>query len=184
MRRFLMLTLLFPLCAGSVQVAAQALTPADRTFFDQHISQLVTIQPRLLTAPAVLKVFSATFYDVTVAIHGSSGTETSKLIAARAGSRLLSVEPPGSDGSLPDVLALLNHSFTLATDADARVLQQALDVVYPISSMDDTKAEAFSHTGHAWTFVRGSFFGKHAGFVFDTAPDGTITSVSYSLKLP
>jgi hypothetical protein len=177
-----MLALLF--CAGATQSAAQTLAPAERAFFDEHISELVQIQPRRLADPAMPRVFAAPFYEVTITVHEGDSTGTTKFIVARAGSRLVSVRPPSGDADLPDLPKMMNPGFRLTSADDARVLQQALDVAYPIVGSGDKKAEANRRVGNRWIFVRGVFFGKDMGFIFETDANGAIVAVKYSLKLP
>jgi hypothetical protein len=96
----------------------------------------------------------------------------------------VSVTRPSTDADLPDFLTMLNPGFKLATEDDARTLQQALDVAYPIIGSGDKKAETNRRAGNEWIFVRGIFFDKKMGYVFQTDPSGRIVSVKYSLKLP
>jgi hypothetical protein len=184
MRKSLVLTLALVFCGVAAQSFAQVLTSEERAFFDQHISELVKVEPTRVVDPAVQKVFAAPFYEVTTTIHEGDGTNTLKLIVARLGSQLVSVTRPSTDADLPDFLTMLNPGFKLATEDDARTLQQALDVAYPIIGSGDKKAETNRRAGNEWIFVRGIFFDKKMGYVFQTDPSGRIVSVKYSLKLP
>jgi hypothetical protein len=184
MRKSLVLILAVAFCGAAVQSFAQALTPADRAFFDQHISELVKIEPTHLVDPAVQKVFAAPLYEVTITVHEGDGTNTSKLIVARLGSQLVSVTSPSTDAELPDFLKMLNPGFKLATADDARTMQQALDAAYPIISSEGKKARTNRQAGNQWVFVRGVFFDSKMGYIFQTDASGRIVSAKYALKLP
>ncbi len=73
MHRSLILMLALAFCAPAIQSGAQTLTADERAFFDQHISQIVQIEPKRLADPAVQKVFAAPFYEVTVTIERTKG---------------------------------------------------------------------------------------------------------------
>jgi hypothetical protein len=184
MHKSLILVLTLAFCAPAAHAAAQALTPAERAFFDQHISEIVQIEPKRLVDPALQKVFATPFYEVTVTIRENNGMNTNTLIAARVGSQLVNATRPGEDAELPDFLKMMNPVFKLATSADARTLQQALDAAYPILGSDDQKAKTYRRAGNQWIFVRGVFFDNRQGFVFETDSTGAIVAVKYALKLP
>jgi len=160
------------------------LSPDEQAFLEKHGSDVVQLKPMKLADPALSKVFSTPFYSVLVVIKQSDGDETIDTIVARVGDKLVAISRPGSDADLPDFPKMLNPAFTLKTDDDARTLQQAMDVVYPISGDDNKKAEAFRHTGNQWLLTRGLFFDKKLGYIFDVDPGGAVKSVKFVLKLP
>ncbi len=170
-------------CAAALPATAQTLTPAERAFFDQHISEVVTFEPTPLAA-APPRVFAMRFYAVQVNLAQDTANFTKKLIVAPVGSHLVNVSVPGSDADMPGLLKALNPSFRLATAADAAALQQALDTVYPIEDKADLKLRANRRMGNQWLFVRGEFFDDRKGFVFETDAKGSVTAVKYSLRLP
>ncbi len=170
-------------CALAVPAWAQAPTPAERTFFNQHISDVVTFEPTLVAAPG--RVFAAPFYLVQVNIAGNAGAATTNnLIVAHVGAHLVNVSQPGTDAEMRELASAFSPTFRLATPADAAALQKALDAVYPISDRDDQKVKANRHAGNQWVFIRGVFFDDRRGFIFETDAKGAIVAAKYSLKLP
>ncbi len=185
MRKSLVAALVFAfLCVPAVRSMAQTLTPEERTFFDQHISKIVEIQPKRMVDPAVVKVFAVPFYDVAVTIHEAEGTSGTNVILTRTSSGLAFVGRPSGDEDLPDFPKMLNPAFRLATPADVQTMQQALDAVYPIVGLDsERKAATSRHVGDEWIFVRGTAFDTKVGFVFKTDAKGAITGVRFSVNI-
>ncbi len=165
---------------------AEGLPAEEQAFFDKQISTFIQILPTRLQDAALVKVFAVPFYKVTVEIKdGDGGSQSVELVVARVEDKLVNVSRPGSDTNLPAFKKMLNPTFKLKTDDDAKAMQQAMDVAYPITGGDeDKKAKGFQHTGNRWTFFRGTFFDKKLGFVFEVDANGDIKSVKFSLKIP
>ena len=163
---------------------ARELTPDEQAFFDRHAADLVRFETEALDDLALDQVFASPFYNLTVMILLGDGDQNTQLIVTRIGDKLVTVDRPGTDGDLPEFQKLLNPAFKLRTDADAKMLQQALDVLYPIFMQSDKKARSFRHEGDTWIFVRAEFFESTSGYIFTTAADGTIQSVKYLMRLP
>jgi len=103
------------------------------------------------------KVFNAIIYNVNVVNSDGSGNNA---VVARTGDDIVMVTIPPSTTDMPDLVKVLKADFTLKSDADAHVFQDALDVLYPIGTKfnkDDLNAKAIRHYGNQWTFVRGKF---------------------------
>ncbi len=160
------------------------LTPAERAFFDQHLADLIRLDAQRLDTPEVVRVFSAPVYAVKVVRLEADGEQSSDLVVARMGQKLVAVSRPGTDADMPELQKMLNPAFRLRTDADAAVLQQALDAMYPIVSDSDAKLKGFHRAGNQWKFVRGDFFEDKLGFLFETDAGGAITSAKFQLRLP
>jgi hypothetical protein len=161
---------------------AQQLSPADQQFFDRHIADVVRLEPSPVDNPALPKVFDCRFYRVKVVVAQSSWT----LVVARTASDLVQVALPSTASEMPDLQHLVRPAFRLATDEDAHVFQDALDVLYPIDAGfggRDVAAKTIRHAGTAWTFVRGKFFDHDKGFVVTTDEAGAVTAVKYSLEI-
>ena len=155
----------------------------DQAFFDKHVGQFVKLAPKRLTSEALPKIFSATFYNVGVSIGEDGGGTT--LTVARVGDEIAQVTTPSSSAEMPAFVKLVKEDFVLKTDADAHLLQDALDVLYPIDSRfspEDVNLKAIRHKANQFTFVRGKFFDNVKGFVVTTDAVGKITSVKYSLE--
>jgi hypothetical protein len=160
------------------------LPAGEQAFFDKNISNVVQIVPTRLNDPGFLKVFSTPFYTVKITIKQGDGEEDNSIIVARIDDKLVSVSQPGSDADLPDFAKMLSPDFRLKADDDAKALQAALDLAYPIIGDANQKVEAFRHSGTEWVFLRGVFFDTRMGYTFVVDADGTIKSVRYGLKLP
>jgi hypothetical protein len=161
------------------------LTADEKAFLDRHVSDVVKIDYGRLSDPAVVKVFATAFYTLNVDIDvGDGGTSSNSAIVARQADKLVSLHRPGTDGDHPEIQQMFRPDFRLKNDADARVLQTALDAVFPIIGSSDQKAKTFKHAGHEWTFVRGEFFDAKMGFVMTTDNSGAVTGVKFVLKLP
>jgi hypothetical protein len=165
-------------------VRADGLSPEEQAFFDKHISDVVRFEPTKLNDPSFLKVFSTPFYSVKVTIGPADGGAMTTLVVARIDDKLVSVDRPSTDADLPEFPKMLNPAFKLKTNDDAKMLQQALDVAYPIIGRDDEKAKSFRRSGSRWIFVRGVFFESKLGYVFDVDSSGVVKSVKFMLKLP
>ena len=164
--------------------SAGDLTPDEQAFFDQHKADFVRFEPQKLDDLALEKVFSAPFYTVKVIIKIADGEPMTSFNVARVGDDFVSMQRPGEDGDLPDFQKLLSPEFKLRTPADAKAMQQALNVLYPPMMESDKKLISFRRTGNRWIFVRGQFFDSKSGYIFETGEDGEIKSVKYQLKLP
>lgn len=164
------------------------LSAEERAFFDKHQSDIVKVEPSPMDEPALKKVFRARFYNAKVIINqGGGGSETVEVKVARVGQDLENVSLPSTDAKMPKLKQMLSPDFKLRNNQDAKTLEAALDVLYPVSAFggdDDKKAKAIKHSGNQWLFIRGAFFAKHKGFAFTTDTGGAVTAVEYSLDLP
>ena len=163
---------------------AGELTPDEQAFFDRHAADLVRFEAQTMDDLAIDQVFSTPFYNLDVILLLGDGDQNTSLIVTRIGDQLVNLDRPGTDGDLPEFQKLLNPAFKLRTDADAKMLQQALDVLYPIFMQSDKKARSFRHEGNTWIFARAEFDESKSGYIFTTAADGTIQSVKYQMRLP
>ncbi len=182
MKKVIFTAMSLTLAVAASGALAQGASPADQQFFNENIGKLVKLKPAPLDNPALAKVFSAKFYNVDVIVAGG-GT---KVLIGRKGSDLVQVTTPSTTADMPGFQKLLNTDFRLKSDENAHTLQDALDILYPISSDfgdDDAQAKTIKHAGNEWTFVRGKFFDHFKGFVVTTNADGVVTDVKYSLDI-
>lgn len=164
---------------------ADGLSADDQAFFDKHSTDVVRLEPTRLTDAPVVRVFSVPLFHLKIVMKmGDGGEQSMDMIVARGSDKLLNVTRPSSDADMPDFPKMLNTSFKLQSDGDAKDMHAALDAIYPIVGDDDKKAATFVHKGNQWTFIRGKFFDKRLGFIFETDPSGTITSAKFSLSIP
>jgi hypothetical protein len=172
------------LLAATPAARADDLSPEDKAFFDKHATDIVRLEPGKVTDPTFVHVFALPVFHVKVVIKQGDGDGSMDLVVAKMDDKLVSVSRPGTDSDLPDFPKMISPSFALKSDADAKDMQAAMDLIYPLITDDEKKAEAFHHEGNKWTFIRGPFFNNKMGFVFETDASGKITSAKYSLKLP
>lgn len=166
---------------------AGGLSADEQKFLDAHVGSIVQIEPTKLTNAALERVFAATFYKVEVKVKQGEGSQTTDATVARVGDELVEISRPSTSEEVPALKKMMSPKFTLKTDKDAKEVEAALDVLYPISTTfgdKDVKAKAIKHTGKDWVFVRGAFFDHHLGFVFTTDAKGAVTGVKFSLELP
>jgi hypothetical protein len=169
---------------SATSALGQALTPEEQAFLRQHLAEIVSIQPVRVSDPAVLSVFAAPIYQVTVEIREGGGTNSNNVLVARLGDTLVAVSRPGEDSDCPGIQKMFRPDFKLTGNDAGETLQRALDAVYPIIGDEDKAARTFRHKGSEWTFVRGKFFDNVLGFVLTTDASGAITGVRFALKLP
>lgn len=161
------------------------LTADEKAFLDQHVPDVVKTEYVRLSDPAVIKVFATAFYTVSIDIYdGEGGTSHNSVLVARRDDKLVGITRPSTDGDCPAIQKMFRPDFRLKNDEDARVLQAALDAVFPIIGSSDQKAKTFKHAGPQWKFVRGEFFDAKMGFVVTTDNSGAVTGVKFVLKLP
>jgi len=160
---------------------AQVAPPEEKSFVDRNMGKLIKLDPTPVTGEALEKVFSATFYMVKVSVGAGGGT--TMLVAARVGDNLADVSLPTAAADLPALKALVKPDFKLKTDADGKVFEAALDLLYLPDTRYDEKRKAVRHVGAEWTFIRGVFIGDYKGLVVTTDANGTITSIRYSREI-
>lgn len=162
------------------QVGAQD-AASDQAFFDRQTDKFIKLQPERMTAEALTKVFSAIIYHVKVVASDGSSANT---VVARTGDQITMISIPGTTTDMPDLAKLFKPDFTLKSEADSRLMQDALDVMYPIDTTfnkDDINAKAMRHTGNQWIFIRGKFFDHFRGFIITTDNSGKVTAVKWTL---
>jgi hypothetical protein len=80
----------------------------------------------------------------------------------------------------PVVIESIHPKFTLSTDEQASLFEQALDIL-----LNDDAPDAYhSAHGNTWLFIRDEWFGDGMGFIVKTDDYGKILSVEYSYSIP
>jgi hypothetical protein len=172
--------LLVVLCLSLATVAGrgQEATAEEKAFFDKHVGKLVKLEPTPITGQALEQVFAAKFFMVKMNMGGEAGVKT--LVAARLGEDLQDVTMPETNADLPGLKSLVRAGFKLKSEADGKMFEQALDLLYPVDVRYDEKRKAVRQAGTEWTFIRGAFIGNFKGLVVTTDGIGTVTSIKYS----
>jgi hypothetical protein len=152
-------------------------------FFEANLGKLVTVKPTLVKDPAVAKVFVVKVYRVELTVNNNRFP----LQVSRNGDAIAALKDLSTNQDMPELKAIINPEFKLATETDAIVFEAATEALYPLSDGFDDGGAAVKqvrHKGTEWTFVRGKFFDKYKGFVVTTDEKGVVTKVRYSLDIP
>lgn len=157
-----------------------ALTTEEQTFFNDRIKEMIRITPKLLTSDVLGKVFSYQFYDTQI-FTPVGGTTT---LVASNGTRILNISKPSAflNGEAvgfdpQSLISTIKPDFKLSTDSDAKLLQEALDLVYPDTGPDVIRT--FEHRGAEWIFKRSNqFFKSSTEYTFTTDKNGSIVSMT------
>ena len=81
---------------------------------------------------------------------------------------------------VPVVIESMHANFTLSTDEQASLFEQALDTL-----LNDNAPDAYHTTqGNTWLFIREEWFGDGMGFIVNTDDHGKILSLEYSYSIP
>lgn len=81
---------------------------------------------------------------------------------------------------VPVVIESMHANFTLSTDEQASLFEQALDTL-----LNDNAPDAYHTTqGNTWLFIREEWFGDGMGFIVQTDDHGKILSLEYSYSIP
>jgi hypothetical protein len=166
---------------GALVGQAQETPVADKAFFEKNIGKLIKLEPTRVSGEALDKVFSATFYTLKVKVGDREGVAT--MVAAKANDTVFDISLPDTPAAMPALKNLVRTDFKLKADADGKLFETALDVLYPSDTRYDEKRKAVRHLGTQWTFIRGVFIGDFKGLVVTTDSDGTIVDVKYSREI-
>jgi hypothetical protein len=176
-------------CLVGTMIGAAEAPSKEEAFVAAEVCKMfkVTSTAKELKSAALKKVTDASIYDVKVRISDPDGSSSgSSLKVIKQNKTIALLERPSTNQPCPWMKTLINKTFKLKTEQDAKTLEAALDELYPISDSfggRDKKAKAIRRQGRTVTFVRGVFFKKFGGFVFETDENGSIVNVRYSLKI-
>lgn len=166
----------------------RGISPELAEQFTKHFLSQFTVRLTPLTGPRLDGLIEGQLYAVDVDCERGVVSLSRNIVVYRD-EKFTSFPLIYTDMDLPQLLAVINKRFKLRSDADAQKIQWALDVIYPVRSLDDDDGDDdpavkfFRQDGRRWDFIRGHFFDKYAGFVFTTDDDGTITKISYLLGM-
>ena len=167
---------------------AADLSPAEKKLIDAEVKKMFTVtsSSTKINLVAYGRVTDATIYDVKVIVKGPDGSSSSPMKLVKLNNKISSLTSPSTDQSCPELNALIKKSFKLKTAKDAKMLEGFLDQLYPISDSfgaKDKEAKAIKKSGNKIILIRGEFFKKLKGYIFETDASGTILKVDYSLGL-
>ena len=166
-------------------MAPATVSAADDTkAVEKEVLNRIKITPKKIESLALQKVFSATFYQVKIAIKQGGGTSTSTMSLALNQGKFVDLETNGTNQKMPVLLSVVKKDFKLKSESDAKVFQEALDKVYPIRGFgSDKDVKAIKKTDAGWTFIRGKFFKNLSGFIIKTDAAGSIKAIDFSLRI-
>jgi len=176
-------------CLVGTMIGAAVAPSKDEAFVAAEVCKMfkVTSTAKELKSAAIKKVTDASIYDVKVRVTGPDGSPIGlSMKVVKRNKTVTELDSPNTNQSCPRVKTLINKTFKLKTEQDAKTLEAALDELYPISNSfggRDKKVKAIRRQGQTVTFVRSTFFKKLGGFVFETDANGAIMNVRYSLKI-
>ncbi|OQX33456.1 MAG: hypothetical protein B0D91_14360 [Oceanospirillales bacterium LUC14_002_19_P2] len=172
-------------------LAAEPLTPEERQIIHQAVLEKETFkietEATRRTDDALARVFSTPFYDVTIIQHSDNHTQEESALLTNLDGQMVELKAPNTNQPLPDLQRLLNKDFQIKSPQDAFLLEEAMDILYPIRTTfgnEDLNQKAVLENGNQWLFIRGAFFEDLKGFVFKTDASGNITDASYALRIP
>ena len=175
-------------CLAGTLIRAAETASEEETLVAAEVNKMykVTSTATRLTSPALKKVTDAAIYDVKVKITGPQSSSSSSLKVIRRNKAVTTLRYPSTNQLCPWLKTMIKKTFRLQTEENAKALEAALDVLYPLSDSfggRDKKAKAIRREGRSVTFVRGVFFKNLKGFVFEADENGSIVNVSYSLRV-
>ncbi|GAA4651180.1 hypothetical protein GCM10023116_34630 [Kistimonas scapharcae] len=172
-------------------LAAQPLTSEEKQIIHQAVLEKETVdietEATRRTDDALARVFSTPFYDVTIIQHSDNHTQEESALLTNLDGQMVELKAPTTNEPLPDLHRILNKDFQIKSPQDALLLEEALDILYPIRTTfgnEDLNQKAVLENGNQWLFIRGAFFEDLKGFVFTTDASGNITDASYALRIP
>ena len=172
-------------------VDAQSLTAQEKDTIHRAVLEKETVEIETeatrRTDDALTKVFSTPFYDVTIIQHSDNHTREDSVLLTNLDGQMVELKAPNTNETLPDLQRILNKDFQIKSPQDAFLLEEALDILYPIRATfgnEDLNKKAVLENGNQWLFIRGAFFEDLKGFVFTTDASGNITDASYAMRIP
>jgi hypothetical protein len=159
---------------------------ADTDPIKEAVLKMYDISYAPVQSPIMSKIYSATFYDVTISLKRGDTVESGKLLVARDGDKVFLLEDRSSTQPMPSFLSAIRKDFRIKGNEDAALFESTLDLIFPVEDTVNEKNLKYKEmrlTGKTATFIRGAFFENRKGFVLTLGADGAITGVTYSLDI-
>ncbi len=142
-----------------------------------------------LTDKVLETLFTAQFYrfDIRKRQTGRNTNKREGLTMAKVDQQYIYLEQPTTHQFLPDFQRLFKKNVQIKTLGDARIIEAALNILYPITNQyayDSLKDTTIRKKGDQWFFIRDMYFRQLKGFIFKTDDEGNILAVSYSPNIP
>jgi hypothetical protein len=171
----LSITLIF-----SLEVFAKGLEKNDIEFFKDKIFEIISLKPIPLNNDSLKELTDANIYELKLTINYSVDT----LLVAKTNNKLVDLTKPSTPKDHNGLVKIINPNFKLNNEKNVLILQNALDVLYPISKKEDSRVKTYFKKDGKWYFIRGKFFKNFKGYVFNIKNDGSILKARYELKIP
>lgn len=153
----------------------------DATAIEKAVKDRITVTATLKKTKHLNTVFTGQLYDVKIKIGQGNGSSTMREQIMAVDGKVTDVPSASTNQKMANLLKLVKKEFKLKTQEDANVFEAALDDLYPMRFDKDKKA--IKKQDGNYVFIRGDFFKNLKGFIVTTDAQGTITDISYSLRI-
>ncbi len=149
--------------------APSNITDADIAKIEEYLNQRNTLDREIITSEFLESVFDGLFYQVY---------SKNKL-------KHIAVQQHGSYFELKDysmLISLIKADFKLTDDKQAKLFQDALNVIFPVDAYNKKNVENYK-VENEWVFVRGEAFGNKVGIIAKLNDSGEILEIVYKSAL-
>ncbi|HLN21716.1 MAG TPA: hypothetical protein VK213_11545 [Bacteroidales bacterium] len=166
-----------------MNLSGQTITPEGKNLVESFVKNNIDIQYQDIDQSTVNKVFSGTFYIITVGFNetgtGASSCGSDNFINLN-GNTVKMIEPVHMDLECPVLMSLIKKDFLLKDENGAKLFEAALNVLYPV---DDNEKQNVKHLRKdtQWIFLRGKFFDDYTAIIVTTGPTGAVSKVELKL---
>jgi hypothetical protein len=168
----------------SLVIRAQDINMQHQALMDDFLKERFLTEVKPIPFDITSEVFNGNFYRVSPGFRINEGTMTCfEFLLSVHGDVVSELEDLSTDMELSIIFSLVKDEFLLRGEADARLLEASLDVIYPMDT-DDIQYKKHYQKDGLWYFIRGKFFDQLKAFVFTPDGDGKIIRVQYYLSLP
>lgn len=163
--------LLFLFLLTSSRMNAQNETAIIDKFYESNFR----IEKEPLVSDALKKALSGTYYRVNAGWTYMEGefTEYCSVTTAVVNNGKAEI----LDLSGKNLLPLVRKDFALKTEEDAKALEAAIDLIFPL--IMDEGVKAHNKTGNKWFFVRSKYFEDKTAYVVTIDANSKITGIIY-----
>ncbi|MGF1754827.1 hypothetical protein L4C33_14685 [Vibrio makurazakiensis] len=187
-----MLKKLQPLLVSFILLSVSNLVSAENNQLnhEQKIKKLVSerINIEVVNNKSIIQsfVFDCQFYSATPYLMSSDGGESSSesFLYYQQGDTLALMTSPTTTEPLPELSFCLKDNFVVTNQEQAQLLFEAIESVYPSSSMfDDRFEKKLVKASNGWIYINGEFFDDKKGYRVETTAEGKVIQIIHSLSL-
>jgi len=166
-----------------VNLTAQTVDPGSQKLIESFVKSNIDIQYEDIDQATVNKVFSGTFFKISVGFIetgvGASSCGTFDYININ-GSSVSMIEPVHMDLDCPVLMSVIKKDFLLKDENGAKLFEAALNILYPVEK-NEVENVKHLHKGSQWIFLRGKFFDDYTAIIVTTGANGAVTKVELKL---